>query len=412
MENSLKKFVNSYHALRREVRMNIVSGQSSLSGNELVRVQIPSTGLVDLSTFRLQGNIAVVGTGVGYAVPPTHMFIDRFSANLGGVNTGVQCQEYGRVAEAIKRCTMGDDAKNSHSLGNMNAKIPAAQGDDLAGDGFKEWGYYPVSVCQVNSTGILDVSTIGNCELEIQFNALTPYLLKHATATGTATGVSISNLRAYVNVIDLENGLEYAREQQALLGGEKAIKQVLPHIITAPQVANTSNNYNVSSGNVDMLMAIGFKNNPANGSDRYKFAATNGSLNAPNDKYFFQMGSVSMPAYGFTDSAYVGAIHSTNAWGKHNRGNTNSLYQSLTAGVESSDSKYMTDNHIIMQDITLAGPAWSNRLLSGASSQSANSVVRFENTGYATAGAQSFILGALCTGVLSVKGGGSVSFEA
>jgi len=372
---------------------------------------VPSTGLIDLSSFRLQGDISVQGAGnsQGFRVGGTHLFVDRFSANLGGVNVGTQCQEYGKIAEAIKRCTMSDDAQNSHELGNMNALIP---GDvALEGDGFREWGYWPCSVCQLNSTGLLDVSTVGNCELEIQFNSLTPYLLQDATPTGTATGVTISNLRAYVSVVDLENGLEYAREQQALLSGDKAIKQVVPHIVTAPQVANSSNNYNISSGNVDMLMAIGFKNNPANGSDRYKFQDVDGAGQAANNKYFFQVGSVSLPQYGFVDNAYIGAIHSCNSWGGYNRANTNSLYKNLTTGAIDKDA-YITDNHIIMENLTLAGPGWSNRLLSGVSTQSSNSVGRFENTGYQTGGAQSFILGGLCTGILSIRGGGSVSFEA
>ena len=57
---SLNYFVRRFETNRKNMRLNIQSG-SSLSPNDLVRIQLPSNALIDLSTFELTSDLTVSG---------------------------------------------------------------------------------------------------------------------------------------------------------------------------------------------------------------------------------------------------------------------------------------------------------------------------------------------------------------
>ena len=404
--NALKRFVTQYAALRRNVRMNLNSGNTTVGGNALLRIQIPN-GLVDLSTFRVSANVAVAGNPVAVEVCPLHVFVDRFSANLGGISVGNMTSDYGVVAEAIRRSTIGIDVAASHELNNFNAKIPASATATIKGTGRKEFSYFPYSVCQINGNGILDTTEIGQSEIEIQLNDLTSRLLSHSSLTPSAA-VTLSNIKAYVDVIDLADGERYAAEQKNLLRSGQVMKMVLPNIVSSVQPNNGSMNFNVSTQCIDMLFALGQKTAKAKGNDHYTFIDTN--TNDDNQKFFFQIGSTSVPSYGYSDDVYDGLSLTTKAWGKHSRGNYNLLCSDLSSG-QVVQENYKTQNNVVFLDLSLNGPAHSNRMMTGPSSEGGNSIIRFETNGYDNSTVQSFVLGALTSSVFMVKGEGSVGYE-
>jgi hypothetical protein len=386
--------------------MNLTSGQASVGSNELIRIQIPN-GLIDLSTFRLSANVQDNGNPPGVEVPPMHLFIDRFSANLGGISVGNMTSDYGVIAESIRRATIGLDVASSHELNNFNAKIPASATATIKGTGRKEFSYYPYSVCQINGNGILDTTEIGVSEIEIQLGNLTKRLLSHSTLTPSAS-VTLTNLKAYVDVIDLADGERYAAEQKNLLRSGQVMKMVLPNIVSSVQPNNGSMNFNVSTQCIDMLFALGQKTAKTKGNDYYTFVDTNTSDN--NQKFFFQIGSTSVPSYGYVDDVFDGLSLTTKSWGKHSRGNYNLLCSNLSSG-EVLQENYKTQNHVVFLDLSLNGPAHSNRMMTGPSSEGGNSIIRFETNNYDNSTVQSFVLGALTSSIFMVRGEGSVGYE-
>lgn len=417
MPECLKKFVKSYPAMRREARLNIVSGSDSATSNSLVRVQLPSGGLCDLSTFRLQGEITISSTAgsiTGLAMPSTHLGVKRFNAIVGGVNIGASCNEYGQFAEIYKRAGLGSEWNDSNVLSNQTEPKPTGAASAGSGDGFREWSYFPNSICQVNGSGVLDTSLVGQSVLEIQFD-LDSQVMKFANARNAS--VSVSNLRAYCNVIELGNGGDYARAQASLLQGGATMKMVCPNIQSTNQVNSGANIFNVSSQSVDHLVAAGY-DNARNGESNQLFQATPTDNAAPaegdaaNLTHFFQMGSNSIPQYGMTDNAYVGEISTANALGKDSPYNYNQLFLDADTKAAVAKLNYLTDNYIIIHDLSLEGRGalHKSRVLSGTPTEAGNSIVRFQSNGHSTT-RQTWHLGAVCSGVVSVRAGGAVAYE-
>jgi hypothetical protein len=421
MPECLKKFVKMYPSMRREARLNIVSGSDSATSNSLIRVQLPTGGLVDLSTFRLQGTVAIAksdpndqtGSLTACTLAPSHQCIKRFNAIVGGVNIGSSCNEYGQFAEIYKRAGLSTEWNDSNLLSNQNSVKPTG-GSLAGGDGFREWSYFPNSVCQVNGTGILDTSIVGPSVLEVQFD-LDSAVMKFQNAT--AATVSISNLQAYCNVIELANGADYARAQQSLLQGGEIMKMVCPNIQSTNQVNNNTNLFNVSSQSVDHLVAAGY-DNARNGESNQLFQATPIDNAAPEETdainltHFFQMGSNSIPQYGMTNNAYVGEISSANALGKDSPYNYNQLFLDANAKNAVAKLNYLTNNYIIIHDLSLEGRGalHKSRVLTGVPTEAGNSIVRFQTAAHSTT-RQTWHLGAVCSGVISVKAGGQVAYE-
>ena len=417
MPECLKKFVKSYPAMRREARLNIVSGSDSATSNSLVRVQLPSGGLCDLSTFRLQGEITISSTAgsiTGLAMPSTHLGVKRFNAIVGGVNIGASCNEYGQFAEIYKRAGLGSEWNDSNVLSNQTEPKPTGADAAGSGDGFREWSYFPNSICQVNGSGVLDTSLVGQSVLEIQFD-LDSQVMKFANARNAS--VSVSNLRAYCNVIELGNGGDYARAQASLLQGGATMKMVCPNIQSTNQVNSGANIFNVSSQSVDHLVAAGY-DNARNGESNQLFQATPTDNAAPEEgdaanlTHFFQMGSNSIPQYGMTDNAYVGEIATANALGKDSPYNYNQLFLDADTKAAVAKLNYLTDNYIIIHDLSLEGRGalHKSRVLSGTPTEAGNSIVRFQSNGHSTT-RQTWHLGAVCSGVVSVRAGGAVAYE-
>lgn len=416
MPECLKKFVKSYPAMRREARLNIVSGSDAATTNSLIRVQLPTGGLVDLSTFRLQGEIAFATTGslTGLAYPGTHQAIKRFNAIVGGVNIGASCNEYGQWAEIYKRAGLSSEWNDSNVLSNQNVPKPAATDTAYNGDGFREWSYFPNSICQVNGSGMLDTSIVGSSVLEIQFD-LDPQVMKFSNAKSAS--VSVSNLQAYCNVVELANGADYARAQAALLEGGATMKMVCPNVQSSTQLNNNTNLFNVSSQSVDHLVAAGY-DNARNAESNQLFQATPTDDAAPDETdaanltHFFQMGSNSIPQYGMTNNAYVGEIATANALGKDSPYNYNQLFLSADTKTDISKLQYLTDNYIIIHDLTLEGRGalHKSRVLSGTPTEAGNSIVRFQTSNHSST-RQNWHLGAVCSGVISVRAGGAVAYE-
>lgn len=417
MPECLKKFVKHYPAMRREARLNIVSGSDSATSNSLIRVQLPSGGLCDLSTFRLQGEITIASTSgsiTGLSMPSTHLSVKRFNAIIGGVNVGASCNEYGQFSELYKRAGLSSEWNVSNVLSSQSVPKPALGTTAVGGAGFREWSYFPNSVCQINGSGVLDTSLVGQALLEVQFDLDSQIMKFNNAQNGSA---SVSSLRAYCNVIELGNGGDYARAQASLLQGGATMKMVCPNIQSTNQVNSGANIFNVSSQSVDHLVAGGY-DNARNGASNQLFQATPTDNAVPEEgdaanlTHYFQMGSNSIPQYGMTDNAYVGEISTANALGKDSPYNYNQMFFSADTKSTYTKLQYLTDNYVIIHDLSLEGRGalHKSRVLSGTPTEAGNSIVRFSSSGHSTT-RQTWHLGAVCSGVVSVRSGGAVAYE-
>ena len=192
------------------------------------------------------------------------------------------------------------------------------------------------------------------------FDLLKSFLIALIPIEGNNSSVSVSNLRAYCNVIELGNGGDYARAQASLLQGGATMKMVCPNIQSTNQVNSGANIFNVSSQSVDHLVAAGY-DNARNGESNQLFQATPTDNAAPaegdaaNLTHFFQMGSNSIPQYGMTDNAYVGEISTANALGKDSPYNYNQLFLDANTKAAIAKINYLTNNYIIIHDLSLEG---------------------------------------------------------
>lgn len=431
---SLNYFIRRFETNRKNMRLNIQSG-SSLAPNDLVRVQLPSNALIDLSTFELTSDLTIsgnTGTITSGRLSGTHSLVKRCNVVIGGVNVGSSDNHFGLVREAWKRAAYGDDWNKANVASCQNIQrasdndgSTSAAANYQNGGGHRSFNYWALSGMNINGSGILDTSTFGDCAIEIQFDGNAALNERTAAGNDPSCTWAGTNLRAFVDCLFLPNG-DYAEALADRLRGGGELRAIVPNIVSSVQQNSSANEFNVSTQCLAGVMVAGLHQNYATDRDR-RFCAvhTDGTvstvaqLNSKN--YHLNIGSETYPAYGNVLDGMDGAEMLRKMVGKNSPYNYNQIYAShtepTTVALMSQNGgyrqqNYASQNFIIGFDTSLEGigALHESKLCSGISTQGGNSVFRFTSNGF-NASAYWLLVG-ICDAYLIAREGQVVNFVA
>lgn len=444
LPRSLSHFVRTYNCMRKEVRLNIVSGTSA-TPSSLIRIELPQ-GLCDLSTFRMSATLGGVTADASNSVmfPPTYMMIRRFNVVCGGVNLGATSAHFNHVALATRKASTSialdqSELDSNHDWTTLTPAAPVVA--TVYGQGYRTWKYFPYTACQIGGSGVLDTNIYGKTYIEIQLesqNCMLSYLHLGGTAQSSFP-FTVSDIRAFVDVLYLPNS-SYDSAMRGRLNNGGVIKSVVPNVISTIQNNNSANVFNVSTGSLDKYMVAGLAStwSTAGTCNSIAYNATTGAwspfssfsaintdghlmsypvlANDPsaNGVFSLTIGSEVFPAYSLVQNAQVGSAFTNKAFGKASIYNYNKLFMGkgtsgTLANVVDQDF-YLSNNFIVAYDLSLEGGAseHASQLLSGLSTQGAMSVIRLDSNNFSTS--SFWLMSAICSGVLSAGAGGMVSF--
>lgn len=406
---ALQASVKRFGGMRRRVRLTLTSSSTTTGANNILRVRLPTNSLVDLRTFGFNGDWALAAN---HFVAGTHTLIRRIGLVAGGVNINFQNNVWNQTAHAMNLASQGLSWDESNVLSG-------AYPDDMITTGeFAEFNYFPLSPM---TCGIIDTGLTGECEVDIVFDGNLPCITKQGEAR-SATAWSLSSVRAYVDVIDLESDFYRKFAASALSKGKTMVKAM--ELATAViQTANGSNNFNVSTGCLDKLL-VGVK--PATydvdasgvqlaGQVYNTYLDFNCGVAAPgaNASIYAQIGSTSFPAYGFGRNFAELASLTRNNWAGSSY-NYNKLFLQTdgsgssvgTAALTYNAAAFCAKNAVLLLPV---GAFDEYGKMGGIDLSSGNSVIRIEQTGLGSN--SNLLMAGVHKSLLQVQSGQVVSYS-
>ena len=409
---ALQASVKRFGGMRRRVRLTLTSGSTSSGANDILRIRLPTNSLVDLRTFGFNADLSC--NAVSF-VGGTHTLVRRVGLVAGGVNINFQNNYWNQTAHAMNVAGQGLEWDRSNVLAGCNPDDAqfATNGD------FVEFNYWPLSPM---TAGIIDTGLIGECEVDLVFDSAAALITKEGEAvTGSFT---LSSIRAYVDVIDLESDF-YRKFASAALGRGKTMVKMMELATCVIQASTGSNNFNVSTGCLDKILvapkASAWATAQAQAAgevyDRYLDFNCGVAYGSVDDNYsaYVQIGSTSFPAYGFGRKFPDLASITRNNWAGSSY-NYNKLFLQTdgsgstvgTASLVYTPAAYNRHNAIVLIPV---GAFDEHGKQGGIDLSSGNSVIRVETTGANLINGNSQLLMAgIHKSLLQVQSGQVVSY--
>jgi len=377
----LRSSVRRFAGQRRRVRLTLSSGSTTITANDILRVRLPSRSLVDLGSF---GFTASLATTANNYVAGVHTLIRRLGMTCGGVQVGFQNNHYSQVAHAFNLASRGLEADHANCAAGVNPKEYATNGDII------EANYFPLSPLDM---GMLWTETMGECEVDIAFHGTEPIItLQNESPAGTWT---LSNIVAYVDVIDLETDAYPSAIRSALSNGasyEKLIK-----LATAVVQENTAtNSINLSTKCLDkVLFAPKYTNYlsrdasgaQVDGQVYSNFLDFPTGATAPGANYgvYVEIGGQPFPQYGYSAN-YQDLAQLTRGCYGNGPYNFNKLFIETDASgslVAASNLQFRTDAYVERNAVCMIPVASFDEegVEGGLDLSSGNSVIIFNSRG-------------------------------
>ena len=277
-------------------RLIPVSLQSVLPGNYLT-INLPENTLVDLKSLVVMGDaVASIqqGTTSGnkqQAVFPTGTWslIDQISVSINGTTIDASCSAYNHLHKLMWDMEKGNRQFAEEVLewtyprttvvnGSANINLPAigqsalltgsvstappstvsvtANSSYWAGSSQNAWPFILKDFLGFLGNGkIVDTSTLGL--VQIQFRFAPNDIMMNGSTTDGAAAYGVQNLRAFVNVCDVSDGIYYAALSERLQTAPLQIP--FKHYISvfAPQLDGTGSvRFSVNSRSIDAVYAL------------------------------------------------------------------------------------------------------------------------------------------------------------
>lgn len=253
---------------RQKLRLATLAN-TDFSANDQVVLELPQ-GLLDMTTFTLQGYATTnAGAAHGVYLPFAEGLIDSISVEIGGVAVQNGFQNYGELFKVYKDYQMEDkrvfrrilQLENQQTGGAGPLGIAA-----MAADGVTQ----NVPFCIYNWLSFLgDVKVLDTTLLppvKIYFR-LAPIgvLTKHTPGSANAAAYRISNVRATVDILSIDDGVYYNMVSSRLQTSPLEVPFTNYTTITGTLAgAAQSTRWSTSSDCVEGIIAC-FKTNAAGG---------------------------------------------------------------------------------------------------------------------------------------------------
>ena len=187
---------------RQKIRLATVAN-TSFSANDQIVIELPQ-GLVDLSTFTLQGNAFTAdGAAHGVYMPPAELCIDNIQIEVGGVALQNGFSLYGDLFDIYRHYHAWDRKSYRQILQNDTHPTATASNYALSNQPFAIWNWLGF----LSSVKVLDTTILPTVKLFIRL-APNSILTAHAGNASTKT-YKWTNVKATVDLLDISDGIYY-----------------------------------------------------------------------------------------------------------------------------------------------------------------------------------------------------------
>ena len=423
--SDMKYYMSRMAFNRVSTRLTPLSSSSAnaVPSGEIVQVRLPTNSLIDLSTLAILFDISLsensttpkkAGFGRG-----SHNLIRSIQISVGG-NVVMNLNSYNRVFHALHQLTSSKDSASSKALltfDGIHATAPATSSLTNAKMAILE--FYGLSGW---SPSIIDTSLVGPIEISFQLenDAANAGLLSESG--GVTFTAALSNIHYYIDVIQTDD--VYRQVLRESVSSGVSLDIVCPNYFTHNETGTGQgygSTFTVSSQCVDALMALCQKRGAALVAPAVTQTNANGyfSQNAAQfiggnvETFQFEVNGQATPssAVAKADTLY----HQLKTWGMSSGGLHGSLVEAPARSNATTDGHasneldgYYGNNFIPCVRFSHGGDP---RVLSGLNGKSSGGLqITYNSTDSTATGATQLTVVALCSSVLSVGAGGTLSF--
>lgn len=198
-------FLSRLNGFSRQKVSLATMANTTFNANDQIVITLPE-GLIDLTTFQLQGRASTSG-GLAHGVylPFVEGLIDSISVEVGGVSVQNGFTNYGDLFNIFRQYQM-DDRRNFREVLQLEDRIT---GGATASNGqnsnlpFACWNWLGF----LGSVKVLDTTLLPPVKLYIRL-ASNYVLTNHSTNAGTKT-YTLSSVKASVDLLDISDGVYY-----------------------------------------------------------------------------------------------------------------------------------------------------------------------------------------------------------
>lgn len=396
--------VKHSRTIRRRLRCNIVSGNTTINSGAILRVRLPvSAGLLDMGSFCVAGDLTLSASGAKLA--GGNSLFRRVAVQFGAVSVNAGNSLWNHTAKMADLFKSID--YNRANAGNGNCPEDyIITGQRLNATG---WDYSPLQ-------GIVYAPAYGTIEVDMLCADNKVIQGAENTTPGTWT---LANISCYIDAIELPADSSFYRNVATALRSADGYAKTLElaHALFQNSQGNV-NSLAVSTGCLNSLFcgvkSTGYASTDGSGSellDGYLSEYFNFTgLASANDtaSIFFQIGNMNMPSYGHSASWYdLNAV--VNGGNLSNPYNANKLYLNVVdaSGIYRHDITAWKTKHALAK-IPVSAFASQDGVMYGLDVGGATQEVRVEQNDIPSSAP--LLLGYTYTGVLTAKDGAIVGF--
>ena len=251
--DDLKYYIKNMQFARTNVRISPLSSSSGVGLGDSIVFRLSPNTLVDLSTFGIMFDMtASIGvSGEVHFGRGSHNLIRSMQLSVGG-NTIINQSNYGRVYSAMHLLTSSNDSNSSKQFLCYDTDLEAANiGTASMGKVHMAWLDFP---CLNWSTPIIDTSLYGQIELTIQLhsNAAEAGLV---ASNGNTVSLQLDNISAKIDVIQTDP--MYRQVLQESLNSGASLQVAIPNFFTFESAHSDqamASTFTISSACLDGLL--------------------------------------------------------------------------------------------------------------------------------------------------------------
>lgn len=278
--------------------------------NSYIQIKLPENQLVNMKSLSIHADL------MGFAAANTNCVLPRDSSSyfdqvfweINGVLIDGSCTAYNHLAK-LHNDFIGENRRSGRSVLNLSRDIPTKDGaapgasntGPLARLGYgvsnptatvgvpvgtnpaansdardtSNWNAFPIALNHLLGFGscgkVLDTSILGEIKLILKTAPSTIVMGNSNASPGVDTSTyALKNIRAYVEVLDIQDGTYYRSIQEVLQNGNITIPFKKFYSVYAPAVQGTTSiRSSIATQSLDAVY-LAFLRNPAEGAASYR----------------------------------------------------------------------------------------------------------------------------------------------
>ena len=196
---------------RNKVRLATIAN-TSFGPNDQIVLEMPQ-GLIDLSTFTLEGRLSTAGGAAhGVYAPPVELQIDSISIEIGGVSVMSGLQYYGDLFNTFRQYQMADRYSFRRVLQNEQTQPVGGTASNY------QCSNVPFAVYNwlglLGSVPVLDTTILPAVRIYIRLAS--PQVLTVHAGNAATRSFSWTSVNALIDALDISDGLYYSLINQRL----------------------------------------------------------------------------------------------------------------------------------------------------------------------------------------------------